>query len=98
MCIRDSPDFGPTFACEKLAEEGLVLSPDSLVAILKERHLWVRRRRHGKHRKRRERRPSFGSLVQMDGSLHPWFEDRAGKCELMVMIDDATNRTYARFS
>jgi hypothetical protein len=36
-------------------------------------------------------------MVQMDGSLHPWFEDRAGKCELMVMIDDATNRTYARF-
>jgi hypothetical protein len=91
------PDFGPTLACEKLAEEGLVLSPDSLVAMLKERHLWVRRRRHGKHRKRRERRPSFGSMVQMDGSLHPWFEDRAGKCELMVMIDDATNRTYARF-
>lgn len=91
------PDFGPTFACEKLAEEGLVLSPDSLVAMLKERHLWVRRRRHGKHRKRRERRPSFGSMVQMDGSLHPWFEDRAGKCELMVIIDDATNRTYARF-
>ena len=91
------PDFGPTFACEKLEEEGLVLSPDSLVAMLKERHLWVRRRRHGKHRKRRERRPSFGSMVQMDGSNHPWFEDRAGKCTLMVVIDDATNRTYARF-
>jgi hypothetical protein len=91
------PDFGPTFACEKLAEEGLVLSPDSLVAMLKERHLWVRRRRHGKHRKRRERRPSFGSMVQMDGSDHRWFEGRSGKCELMVMIDDATNRTYARF-
>ena len=94
------PDVGPTFACEKLAEEGLMLSPDSLVAMLKERHLWVRRRRHGKHRQRRERRErraSFGAMVQMDGSHHAWFEGRAGKCVLMVVIDDATNRTYARF-
>lgn len=90
-------DFGPTLACEKLAEEGLVVSPDTLVAILKEHHLWVRRRRHGKHRKRRERRACLGSMVQMDGSHHDWFEGRAAKCVLMVMIDDATNRTYARF-
>lgn len=89
-------DFGPTFACEKLAQEGLAMSPDTLVAILKERGLWVRRRRHGKHRKRRERRASFGSMVQMDGSHHDWFEGRAQKCVLMVVIDDATNRTYAR--
>jgi hypothetical protein len=90
-------DFGPTFACEKLAEEGLAVSPDTLVAMLKERHLWVRCRRHGKHRKRRERRACLGSMVQMDGSHHDWFEGRAAKCVLMVMIDDATNRTYARF-
>lgn len=89
-------DFGPTFACEKLAEEGLVLSPDSLVAMLKEKHLWVRRRRHAKHRQRRERRASLGSMVQMDGSHHDWFEGRAGKCVLMVIIDDATSQTYAR--
>lgn len=91
------PDFGPTLACEKLAEEGLALSPDTLVAILKERHLWVRRRRHGKHRRRRERRACFGSMVQMDGSHHDWFEGRAAKCVLMVVIDDASNVTWARF-
>lgn len=90
------PDFGPTFACEKLAEEGLVLSPDSLVALLKEKQLWVRRRRHGKHRRRRERRASLGSMVQMDGSHHDWFEGRAAKCVLMVIIDDATSQSYAR--
>jgi len=89
-------DFGPTFACEKLAQEGLVLSPDTLVARLKERGLWQRKRRRGRHRKRRERRASFGSLLQMDGSHHKWFEDRAPGCVLMVLIDDATNRTYAR--
>jgi len=90
-------DFGPTLACEKLAEEGLVLSADSLVAILKERHLWVRRRRRGTHRQRRERRASFGAMMQMDGSHHDWFEGRRPPCVLMVLIDDATNRTYARF-
>src|ERR1022692_859430 len=89
-------DFGPTLACEKLAEEGLPLSPDTLTALLKERGLWQRRRRRDRHRKRRERRRCLGSLVQMDGSHHDWFEGRGGKCVLMVMIDDATNQTYAR--
>jgi hypothetical protein len=90
-------DFGPTLACEKLAEEGLVLSPDTLVSLLKDRGLWERRRRRGRHRRRRERRACLGSLVQMDGSHHDWFEGRSGKCVLMVMIDDATSLTYARF-
>ena len=30
-------DFGPTLACEKLAEAGFALSPDTLSALLKER-------------------------------------------------------------
>jgi len=90
-------DFGPTFACEKLAAEGLVLSPDTLTALLKERHLWQRRRRRDRHRQRRERRSSWGSMIQMDGSRHDWFEGRAPWCELMVLIDDATNHTAARF-
>ncbi len=89
-------DFGPTLACEKLAEDGLELSPDTLTALLKARGLWQRKRRRGRHRKRRERRACLGSLVQMDGSHHDWFERRSGQCVLMVMIDDATNRTYAR--
>jgi hypothetical protein len=98
------PDFGPTLACEKLSEDGLAVSPDTLVAILKERHLWVRRRRHGRHRRRRERRSCFGAMVQMDGSHHDWFEGRAPKCGgqaspcvLMVVIDDASNVSDARF-
>ena len=90
-------DFGPTLACEKLAEEDFVLSPNTLTALLKERGLWERRRRRGRHQRRRERRACLGSMIQMDGSHHDWFEGRAEKCVLMVMIDDATNRTYARF-
>lgn len=91
-------DFGPTLACEKLDQEhALCISPNTLSRLLKERGLWERRRRRGKHRKRRERRSCFGSMVQMDGSHHDWFEGRAQKCVLMVMIDDATSLTYARF-
>ena len=93
-------DFGATLACEKLAEEDggeLAISPNTLTALLKERGLWQRRRRRGRHRKRRERRACFGSMIQVDGSHHDWFEGRGPRCVLMVMIDDATNLTYARF-
>jgi transposase len=90
-------DFGPTLACEKLAEEGLVLSPDTLTAILKERHLYKPMRHRKKHRRRRERRKNFGAMIQIDGSHHDWFEGRAAWCVLMVMVDDATGKTWARF-
>jgi hypothetical protein len=90
-------DFGPLLATEKLAEEGLVVSPDTLVAILKERHLWQRQRKRGRHRKCRERRKNFGVMVQIDGSHHDWFEGRGKWCVLMVMVDDATGQTLARF-
>ena len=36
-------------------------------------------------------------MVQLDGSHHDWFEGRRAKAVLMVMVDDATNQTYARF-
>ena len=91
-------DFGPTLACEKLAgEHALTISPNTLSGLLKTRGLWERRRRRDKHRRRRERRSYFGSMVQKDASHHDWFEGRAGKCVLMVMIDDATSRVLARF-
>lgn len=90
-------DFGPTLACEKLAEEGFVIGPDTLVGILRERQLWQRQRKRARHRRCRERKEHFGRMVQMDGSHHDWFEGRGGWCVLMVMVDDATGRTYARF-
>ena len=90
-------DFGPTFACEKLALDGCDLGPDTLTMLLKEAGLWQPRRRRGKHRARRPRRACFGMLLQMDGSEHDWFEGRADRCVLMVLIDDATNRCFARF-
>jgi hypothetical protein len=32
-----------------------------------------------------------GGLIQIDGSEHRWFEDRASLCALLVFVDDATS-------
>jgi hypothetical protein len=92
------PDFGPTLAAEHLSREGLKVDHDTLRRWLLAKGWWSPRRRRQKHRQWRERKACFGELVQMDGSDHDWFEGRRGRAVVMVMIDDATNRTYARFS
>jgi len=90
-------DFGPTFACEKLAESGLVVSADTLRRWLLAEGLWQRRRRREPHRSRRPRRACFGELVQIDASVHDWLEGRGEEVVLVSMIDDATSRVLARF-
>ena len=91
-------DFGPTLLAEELAKAGLVVDHDTLRRwLLAEGNRTVRRRRQ-QHRQWRERKPCFGAMVQLDGSHHDWFEGRRGKCVLMVMVDDATNRIRVRFS
>jgi transposase len=86
------PDFGPTFASEKLAADGLPIKRERLRLAMIEAGLWQRsrRRRRAPHPPR-ERRPQFGELVQGDGSPHPWFEDRGPRCSLLHFIDDATS-------
>jgi hypothetical protein len=90
-------DYGPTLAAESLAAEGLIVPPQTLRRWLLEAGLWARHRRRKVHRRRRPRREHNGELLQMDGSHHDWFEGRRGEAVLMVMIDDATGRIYARF-
>ena len=91
------PDFGPTLAAEYLAAEGLAIDHETLRRWLLAEGLWEPRRGRAKHRQWRERKASFGEMVQLDGSHHDWFEGRRAKAVLMVMIDDATNRSYAQF-
>jgi hypothetical protein len=91
------PDFGPTFACEKLAELDLVVSPETLRRWLIAEGLWERRRQCEPHRSRRPRRACFGELVQIDASIHDWLEGRGEEIVLVSMIDDATSRLLARF-
>jgi hypothetical protein len=90
-------DFGPTFASEKLAQEGLHVGPQTLRRWLLAEGLWQRRRRRDPHRSRRPRRACFGELVQMDASEHNWLEGRGEEVVLISMIDDATNQILARF-
>jgi len=92
------PDFGPTLAAEKLQQEGLSVDHETLRRWLLEKGLWHSGRKRQQHRSWRERRECFGQMVQLDGSHHDWFEGRRDKAVLMVMVDDATNRTGARFS
>src|SRR5215472_2899499 len=90
-------DFGPTFASEKLAKEGLPVGAQTLRRWLIAEGLWQRQRRRDPHRSRRPRRACFGELVQMDASIHDWLEGRGPQVVLISMIDDATSRTLARF-
>ncbi len=93
--IRDRyADFGPTLACEKLWEcHGIRLARETFRRLMTEAGLWVpRRQRPPKVYQPRARRACLGELIQIDGSDHRWFEDRAPQCTLLVYVDDATSR------
>ncbi|WP_423395715.1 ISNCY family transposase [Burkholderia sp. LMG 21824] len=87
-------DFGPTLACEKLCEcHGLQLSKETVRKLMTDAGLWIpRRQRPPKVYQPRARRACLGELIQIDGSDHRWFEDRASACTLLVYVDDATSR------
>jgi transposase len=90
-------DFGPTLTCEKLAEcHGVVLAKETVRRWMREAGLWIPRKlRPPKLHQPRNRRACLGELVQIDGSDHRWFEERAPACTLLVFIDDATGRLMA---
>ena len=89
--------FGPTLAAEHLAsEDDMVVHHDTLRRWMLAAGLWSRARKGAPHRARRERKAHFGELVQLDGSFHLWYEDRAPQGCLMTLVDDATSRTLGR--
>ena len=92
---KDHHDFGPTLTHEYLLEEGaLKVSVSSVRNIMVKHRLWhpneVRELIIHPLRPRRARK---GELIQLDGSIHDWFEGRGPKCTLLVFIDDATSET-----
>ena len=90
--------FGPTLAAEHLAsEDGVQVHHDTLRRWMLEAGLWSRVRKRSPHRRRRERRAHFGELVQLDGSVHPWLEQRGPASCLLTMVDDATGHSVGRF-
>jgi hypothetical protein len=92
-------DFGPTLAAEQLAQEGLLVSRETLRKWMIQAALWIpRRRRLKKIHVWRERRASFGELVMQDSSPFRWLEERGPACQLIALLDDATSRIWARFT
>lgn len=91
------PDFGPTFAHEKLVEQhDFPHSVETLRKWMIGAALWQARTKRSKRTfMMRERRACRGELVQIDGSPHDWFEGRAKRCSLIVFIDDATGELLA---
>jgi transposase len=91
--IKESyPDFGPTLAAEMLAQHhGFKVSRETLRTWMVEDGIWLSRKQRRTFHQPRLRRECFGELIQIDGSDHRWFEDRAGPCSLLVFIDDATS-------
>jgi hypothetical protein len=51
--------------------------------------IWLPRAERKRIQQPRHRREHFGELIQIDGSDHRWFEDRAAPCTLLMFIDDA---------
>jgi transposase len=88
--------FGPTLAAEYLSEEdGLFVNRETLRQWLLAERLWKKQRKRSPYRKRREPKAQFGELVQIDGSIHDWFEKGENSC-LLNMVDDATTKTLSR--
>jgi transposase len=87
------PDFGPTFAAEKLFDlNGITVSGEKVRTLMIAEQLWrAKVKKQVAIHTYRDRRPCKGELVQLDGSPHRWFEDRAVPCTLIAYIDDATS-------
>jgi transposase len=86
--------FGPTLASEKLAQrDNIEVSKETVRTILIEEGIHrPKTRKREKAHPARQRRASYGELVQIDGSYHAWLEDRAPNACLLLMVDDATSQ------
>ena len=103
--IRENyQDFGATFAHEKLFEcHSHLFSRSFSIETL--RKWMIEARLHQPKRcntlkvyQSRPRQSNSGNLIQIDGSIHRWFEGRAKPCTLIAFIDDATSAiTLLRF-
>lgn len=91
--------FGPTLMCEKLEKlHRIKISRETTRHWMIESGVWeANKKRRPVIHQQRQRRARCGELIQLDGSPHPWFEDRGDPCCLIVLIDDATGRTYGKF-
>ena len=90
-------DFNDSHFAELLAaEEGIVLSRETIRSWRRQAGLPPKQRRRGpQHRKRRPRSEAEGLMMLWDGSPHRWFGEEHPACCLMAAIDDATGKVLA---
>lgn len=73
--------------------DGLKLSKETARQWMIEAGIWkAKQTKNPAIHQPRARRSHYGSLVQIDGSPHDWFEGRSDKCSLLLFIDDATSK------
>jgi len=78
------------------AREGIVVSRHTVRRLRQAAGLArPRQRRPPAHRRRRERKPQAGMLLQLDASPHAWLEERGPRLHLVAAIDDATGTVPA---
>lgn len=92
-------DFGPLLTHEYLSKQHTnFMSISSVRTLMVKEGIWKPRKSKAKKIYRlRQRKERKGELIQVDGSEHDWFEGRGARCTLLVYVDDATNKTFARF-
>jgi transposase len=85
-------DYNDSHFTEELVDEyGLAISRSSVRRIRRAMgQKSPRKHRSPRHRRRRERKPKAGMLLQADGSRHDWLEGRGPWLTLVGYIDDAT--------
>lgn len=91
-------DFNDVHFTEKLNEEGISVSRESVRKLRRKSDVKPKhKRRAKKHRSRRTPCESPGMLVQCDGSPHKWFGDGHPACCLMSAVDDSDKRLLAAY-
>jgi hypothetical protein len=86
-------DYNDSHFTEELGEHHEIHYSRSTIRRVRRRHglRSPRKRRAPRHRRRRQRYPQTGMLLQVDGSKHDWLEGRGAWLTLHAAIDDATN-------
>ena len=80
---------------DKLPDHGIKRSYTFVKTLLQTAGLIKIAPKRGKHRRRRPRKPLVGMMLHLDGSPHEWIPALSGQLfDLLVLMDDATNRIY----
>ena len=92
-------DTNDTHLCEILGKaERIAIGRETLRNILRKEGIPSKRRvKRRKYRSRRERKESFGMMLQLDASPHDWLQGRGPWLTLLGGKDDATGYVWAHF-